>query len=188
MRITPGHVMRDLKEPEFSQEAFRNFVSVAARVLDAPHEADKWRSDLERVMQSTLGLPLGDSRRLAEAVRHINQNESWGGCVVTRWEALKAIDEGQRVEGLLYGNWYLFGIDKNDGEMVSNHVESMDNHDAFLSCAEYRLVPEPDTAEKILRDLKTVIELHGCNNVSDDALYSLHCRATDVLSKLDGGK
>jgi len=111
---------------------------------------------------------------------------------MTRGEALLAMEGGARVRQVwgCNGVCLTFNLHKVAGESVYLECDSVepDINSAFMFCTEYELVPEPDTAEKIIRDMKTAIDLHGCNNVSHEALYSLHCRATDLLSQMDGEK
>jgi len=108
---------------------------------------------------------------------------------VTRGEALDLLLQGKRLNAITQtGDKAEIWIAKDCLMVASRNVTGGWNLCHLLTMTDFELVPEPDTFEKIVRDLKAAIELHGCNHVSYEALYSLHCRATDVLAQMDGEK
>jgi len=111
---------------------------------------------------------------------------------MTRGEALLAMEGGARVRQVwgCNGVCLTFNLHKVAGESVYLECDSVepDINSAFMFCTEYELVPEPDTAEKFVREFNATCPSGPLPDYWETFIQKFFKRSNDLIQQMDGEK
>ena len=112
---------------------------------------------------------------------------------MTRGEALLAMEGGARVESRFINRVLQFWL---EGRAIRSTYEGgLERQDVFMGCDDFELVPEPDTAEKFVRDMAKLFEgntyllfkeLNIKTDAGSDMAWTKRLRA--LIQQMDGEK
>ena len=107
---------------------------------------------------------------------------------MTRGEALLAMEGGARVEGRFINRVLQFWL---EGRAIRSTYEGgLERQDVFMGCDDFELVPEPDTAEKFVRDSIPLLQQMGeLKSLESAALVlGIVVRGKALIQQMDGEK